>query len=215
MWHAAQNFSTRQQNSRCVFFRVCLSCEAKKQCCLCKAHLPVDAFGPSAWKRRDRDRQVCLRCQKKTRGRWLCSTCRQKLPQTQFTTYLRKRTCVEPNGRQECNRCYEHRARVLACSRAAKRAIPRLEPLRKRARNTAVLRACSLGSRRSTGCHAGTRITRRPLQRREAADNLPCAAQHAVCRTAVAGPPASSLYIHLSSLWRYGAEHSAHRTRQP
>ena len=127
------------QNPRWSMYRVCLSCDAKRKCFVCQSKQTKEYFGASAWMARKPTRRVCLQCQTKTRGSWKCAACHQRKPQQQFSDFIGKRPSGE-NGTQICNVCRAVVAQAVLRKRAAASTISRLEPLRKKLRQTQVLR---------------------------------------------------------------------------
>ena len=139
LWHAACHFASKHQNPRWSMYRVCLTCDAVKQCFNCKTKQTQEYFGTAAWKAREPKRRVCLQCQAKTRGSWTCTACQQRKPQQQFSIFISKRPSGE-DGTQVCNTCRTAIVQDAIRKRAATSATARLEPLRKRARHMQVLR---------------------------------------------------------------------------
>ena len=131
LWHAACHFASKHQNPRWSMYRVCLTCDAVKQCCVCKTKQTKEHFGPAAWNTRNPERRVCLQCQTKTRGSWKCAACQHRKPQHLFSMFISKRSSGE-NGTQMCNTCCTAIVQDAIRKRAATSAITRLEPLRKK-----------------------------------------------------------------------------------
>ena len=140
LWHAAYHFMRKYQNPRWSMYRVCMSCDAKKQCFVCQSKQTKEHFGAAAWMARDPKRRVCLQCQTKTRGSWKCVACQQRKPQQQFSNFIGKRLSGKEDGTQTCNACHTVLAQAVLRKRAAASSISRLEPLRKKLRRTQVLR---------------------------------------------------------------------------
>ena len=138
LWHAACHFASKHQNPRWSMYRVCLTCDAVKQCCVCKTKQTKEHFGPAAWNTRKPERRVCLQCQTKTRGSWKCAACQHRKPQHLFSMFISKRSSGE-NGTEMCNTCCTAIVQDAIRKRAATSAITRLEPLRKRARHRQML----------------------------------------------------------------------------
>ena len=120
-------------------YRVCISCDTKKECFVCHSKQTNDHFCASAWMAREPKRRVCLQCQTKTRGSWKCAACHQRKPQQQFSDFIGKRPSGE-DGTQTCNACRTVVAQAVLRKRAAASSISRLEPLRKTLRRTQMLR---------------------------------------------------------------------------
>ena len=139
LWHAACHFMRKHQNPRWSMYRVCMSCDTKKQCFVCQSKQTKEHFGASAWMAREPKRRVCLQCQTKTRGSWKCAACQQRKPQQQFSNFIGKRLSGK-DGTQTCNACHTVLAQAVLRKRAAASSISRLEPLRKKLRRTQVLR---------------------------------------------------------------------------
>ena len=139
LWHAACHFTRKHQNPRWSMYRVCISCDTKKECFVCHRKQTNDHFCASAWMARKPKRRVCLQCQTKTRGSWKCAACHQRKPQQQFSDFIGKRPSGE-DGTQTCNACRTVVAQAVLRKRAAASSISRLEPLRKKLRRTQVLR---------------------------------------------------------------------------
>ena len=138
LWHAACHFTRKHQNPRWSMYRVCISCDTKKECFVCHRKQTKEYFGASAWMARKPRRRVCLQCQTKTRGSWKCAACHQRKPQQQFSDFIGKRPSGE-NGTQICDACHAVVAQAVLRKRAAASTISRLEPLRKKLRQTQVL----------------------------------------------------------------------------
>ena len=49
LWYAACHFASKHQNPRWSMYRVCLSCDAKKACFVCRRKQTKEHFGASAW----------------------------------------------------------------------------------------------------------------------------------------------------------------------
>ena len=111
LWHAACHFASKHQNPRWSMYRVCLTCDTVKQCCVCKTKPTKEHFGPAAWNTRKPERRVCLQCQTKTRGSWKCA-------------YF---PCLSPSGPLEKmeRRCATHAALPL-CRMLSANVLPRL-----------------------------------------------------------------------------------------
>ena len=130
LWHAACHFGSKHQSPRWSMYRVCLSCVIKKKCSGCHKKLTQECFSRSAWQRNELSRKICLQCQNKTRGRWTCAACHQRVPIAHFSTFLQTRPSGE-DGTQTCNACRARKAQRRIRHQAATAAIARLEPLRK------------------------------------------------------------------------------------
>ena len=139
LWHAATHFASKHHNPRWSMYRVCLTCDAVKQCFICKTKQTQEYFGTAAWKAREPKRRVCLQCQTKTRGSWTRTACQQRKPQQQFSIFISTRPAGK-SGAQMCNTCRTAIVQDAIRKRAATSATARLEPLRKRARHMQVLR---------------------------------------------------------------------------
>ena len=139
LWHAAADFASKHQNPRWSMYRVCLSCDAVKQCCVCKGKHTKEYFSVAAKKAREPKRRLCLRCQSKTRGCWKRTACQQRKPLQQFSMLISRRPFGE-DGTQICNECRAASVQAAIRKRAATTSIGRLEPLRKRVRRSQVLR---------------------------------------------------------------------------
>ena len=100
----ASHFPSKHLNPRWSSYRVCFSCEAKKQCLVCHKSLTRECFSAAAWKCKQ-DRRKCLTCQRKTRGFWTCAGCQQRKQRDQYRTFLRRRPSGE-DGHQMCDACY-------------------------------------------------------------------------------------------------------------
>ena len=128
VWHAEANFPKKYHRPLCTYYRVCLTCEVRKECANCGVRQAEAAFGAAAWKARHVDRRVCRACARKQRGWWQRHTCYVRKEPSQFSAWLAKRTAGQ-DGRQICNGC---KALQVAC-RYAGRANHRLARLRARA----------------------------------------------------------------------------------
>ena len=104
VWHAASHFPSKHLNPRWSSYRICFSCEAKKQCLVCQKSLIKECFSAAAW-RCKQGRRKCLTCQRKTRGFWTCAGCQQRKQRDQYRTFLRRRPSGE-DGHQMCDACY-------------------------------------------------------------------------------------------------------------
>ena len=127
LWHVETNFPEKHRQRQCSFFRVCLTCEAKKPCFKCGVPKPEKEYGPAAWKARNADRRCCRDCVQKLRGHWSCAECLERKPHAEFTAWRESRDASQ-NGRQCCNTCI---SLALVCQ-IARRANKRLTPLRRR-----------------------------------------------------------------------------------
>lgn len=115
-WHVEENFPAKHRQRQCSFYRVCLTCEAKKPCFACKVPKPESDFGPAAWKSRHADRRICKICAQKIRGSWTCAQCEERKLQEEFSIWRRSHNCG-PNGRQTCDRCcWQVRMRRIAAA---------------------------------------------------------------------------------------------------
>ena len=131
LWHAAGHFLSKHLSPRWASCRVCLSCEAKKQCVVCLKTLTKEFFSVATWQRKKGNRRKCLTCQRKSRGSWTCAHCQQRKPQKQYKTYLRQHPSRQ-NGRQVCDVCYPTKAQQLKRQYIAAKSHARLASLRKR-----------------------------------------------------------------------------------
>ena len=131
LWHAAAHFASKHHNPRWRLYRVCMSCDAVKQCFSCTKKLTKEYFTVPAWKASKPERRLCLHCQKQ--GKWTCARCHQKLPTLQFSHYNKMRPGGGQNGRQTCNAC---RAIVVQAN------------VRKRAAKSSIYNVCNLCVRR-------------------------------------------------------------------
>ena len=105
LWHAACHFATTHQNPRWSMYRVCLSCDAKKQSFLCGTKHTKGHYSAAAWGTRKPKRRLCLRCQPETCGFWTCASCHQRRPREQFANFIAKRPSSR-NGTQTCDACH-------------------------------------------------------------------------------------------------------------
>ena len=119
-------------------YRVCLSCDAKKQCFLCQTKQTKEYFSHVAWQTRDPKRRLCLQCQTKTRGSWKCAVCHQRRSRHQFSYFISRRPSGK-DGTQTCNTCHAAKVQHAVRKRAAASSIARLEPLRKRLRHRQII----------------------------------------------------------------------------
>ena len=103
-WHVEENFPAKHRQRQCSFYRVCLTCEAKKPCFACKVPKPESDFGPAAWKARNADRRICKVCAQRIRGCWTCAQCEERKSEEEFSIWHRSHACGR-NGRQTCDRC--------------------------------------------------------------------------------------------------------------
>ena len=139
LWHAAAHFASKHQNPRWSLYRVCLSCDAKKQCFLCQTKQTKEAFSSAAWQARHLERRMCLQCQTKTRGQWVCVACKKRKPVLQFSIFVKQRPSSR-DGTQVCDACHAITAQATIRKRAAAAGTIRLEPLRKKLRQRQILR---------------------------------------------------------------------------
>ena len=128
-WHVEDNFPMKHRQRQCSFYRVCLTCEVKKACAMCKVPKPESDFGPAAWKARHADRRICQACAVRIRGSWICSHCSNRVPKEDFSVWLGRRAHTH-NGTQTCNQCLQS----LALHRCVQRTRERLRTLRLRLR---------------------------------------------------------------------------------
>ena len=138
LWHAATHFASKHQNPRWSMYRVCLSCDAKKQCFLCQTKQTKEYFSHVAWQTRDPKRRLCLQCQTKTRGSWKCAVCHQRRSRHHFSNFISRRPSGE-NGTQICDACHAAKLQHAVRKRAAASSAARLEPLRKRIRRRHII----------------------------------------------------------------------------
>ena len=138
MWHAAAHFASKHQNPRWSMYRVCLSCDTKKQCFLCQTKQTKEYFSHVAWQTRDPKRRLCLQCQTKTRGSWKCAVCHQRRSRHQFSYFISRRPSGK-DGTQTCDTCYAAKVQHAVRKRAAAASLARLEPLRKRIRRRHII----------------------------------------------------------------------------
>ena len=131
VWHAATHFLSKQLSPRWGSRRVCLSCEAKKQCFVRQKTLAVEFFSAAAWRLRQGNRRKCLTCQRKTRGAWTCARCRQRKQRDQYTIFLRRRSSGK-NGKQVCDACHTTRIQTVQRKRVAANTHARVASLRQR-----------------------------------------------------------------------------------
>jgi hypothetical protein len=118
--------------------RVCLSCDAKKQCLVCQAKQTKEYFSHVAWQTRDPKRRLCLQCQTKTRGSWKCAVCHQRRSRHHFSYFISRRPSGK-DGKQTCDTCHAAKMQHAVRKRAAASSIARLEPLRKRLRRRHII----------------------------------------------------------------------------
>ena len=140
LWHAACHFATKHQNPRWSLYRVCLTCNATRQCFSCMRKLTEEYFTASAWKTSKPNRRLCIACQQKCRGRWTCAQCCRKLPVLHFSHYSALRPGAGQNGRQTCDACRAIAVQATVRKRAAQRTAQRVQPLRKKLRVQQTLR---------------------------------------------------------------------------
>ena len=88
VWRAEANFPKKYHRPQCTYYRVCLTCEVRKECAKCGVRQAEAAFGAAAWKARHVDRRVCRGCAHKQRGWWQCHTCYVRKETSQFSTWL-------------------------------------------------------------------------------------------------------------------------------
>ena len=138
LWHAAAHFASKHQNPRWSMYRVCLSCDTKKQCFLCQTKQTKEYFSHVAWQTRDPKRRLCLQCQTKTRGSWKCAVCHQRRSRHQFSYFISRRPSGK-DGTQTCDTCHAAKVQHAVRKRAAAASIARLEPLRKRIRRRHII----------------------------------------------------------------------------
>ena len=138
IWHATCHFASKHQNPRWSMYRVCLSCDAKKQCFLCQTKQTKEYFSHVAWQTRDPKRRLCLQCQTKTRGSWKCAVCHQRRSRHHFSYFISRRPSGE-DGTQTCDTCHAAKMQHAVCKRAAASSIARLQPLRKRLRHRQII----------------------------------------------------------------------------
>ena len=138
LWHAAAHFASKHQNPRWSMYRVCLSCDAKKQCFLCQTKQTKEYFSHVAWQTRDPKRRLCLQCQTKTRGSWTCVVCHHRRSRHHFSYFISRRPSGE-DGTQTCDTCHAAKMQHAVRKRAAASSIARLQPLRKRLRHRQII----------------------------------------------------------------------------
>ena len=140
LWRPRDNFSPEHRNPRCSLSRVCTKCDNTRQCFVCKGKLPEEYFSPSAWRARKPARGVCLQCQPKSRGRWLCATCQRKKPLQEFSAFSAQRPSSQ-NGKQTCNACRAEATQKNVRKRAAQTTLTRVAPRRKKLRHQETMAA--------------------------------------------------------------------------
>ena len=128
----------RHHNPRWSMYRVCLSCDAKKQCFLCQIKQTKEYFSHVVWQTRDPKRRLCLQCQTKTRGSWKCAVCHQRRSRHQFSYFISRQPSGK-DGTQTCDTCHAAKVQHAVRKRAAAASIARLEPLRKRIRRRHII----------------------------------------------------------------------------
>ena len=168
LWHAVAHFASKHQNPRWSMYRVCLSCDAKKQCCVCQTKQTKESFSSAAWKARNLERRVCLQCQTKTRGQWVCAACKKRKPVLQFSILFKSRPSGQ-NGTQVCDACHAITAQATMRKRAAASGTIRLEPLRKKLRQRQILRETweAIAEHRNKRTSATSTVARlEPLRKR-------------------------------------------------
>ena len=134
LWRPCENFSRAHCNPRCALSRVCTKCDNIRQCFACKKKLTEKDFNPSAWRARKPARRICLHCQRKSRGRWLCATCQRKKPLEEFPAFSAQRSSGQ-DGTQTCNACTAEATQKNVRKRAAQTTLIRLAPRRKKLRH--------------------------------------------------------------------------------
>ena len=163
LWHAAAHFASKHQNPRWSMYRVCLSCDAKKQCFLCQTKQTKEYFSHVAWQTRDPKRRLCLQCQTKTRGSWKCAVCHQRRSRHHFSYFISRRPSVKEDGTQTCDTCHAAKMQHAVRKRAAASSTARLEPLRKRLRRRQIIQetweAIAANKKARTHDHASQTMT--------------------------------------------------------
>ena len=168
LWHAVTHFASKHHNPRWSMYRVCLSCDAKKQCCLCQRKQTRESFSSAAWNARNLERRLCLQCQTKTRGQWVCAACKKRKPMLQFAIFCKQRLSSQ-NGTQVCDACHAITAQATMRKRAAAASTKRLEPLRKKLRQRQILRETweAIAEHRNKRTSATSAVARlEPLRKR-------------------------------------------------
>ena len=130
--------ATKHQNPRWSMYRVCLSCDAKRDCFLCHIKYTKDYFSHMAWQTKDPKRRLCLQCQAKTRGSWKCMVCHQRRSRHQFSNFMSRRPSGQ-DGTQICDTCHTAKVQHAIRKRAAASSTARLGPLRKRVRQRQII----------------------------------------------------------------------------
>lgn len=131
VWHATSHFPSKHLHPRCSSYRVCLSCEAKKQCFVRQKSLTKESFSNAAWGRRADGQRKCRACQRKTRGCWICVRCRQRKEQHDYSVYRRQHPAGQ-HGRQVCDTCYTSHVPPVDRQHAVAISDARLPPRRAR-----------------------------------------------------------------------------------
>ena len=148
---------------RWSMYRVCLSCDAKKQCFLCQTKQTKEYFSHVAWQTRDPKRRLCLQCQTKTRGSWKCAVCHQRRSRHHFSYFISRRPSVKEDGTQTCDTCHAAKMQHAVRKRAAASSTARLEPLRKRLRRRQIIQetweAIAANKKARTHDHASQTMT--------------------------------------------------------
>ena len=185
LWHTAAHFALKHQNPRWTMYRVCISCDTKKECFVCQRKQRKEHFCASAWKAREPKRRLCLQCQTKTRGSWKCAACHQRKPQQQFSDFIEKRPSGK-DGTQTCNACRAVVAQAVLRKRAAASSKSRLAPLREKLRRTQVLRE----TWEAIAEHRQKRTSHTMTSEKEATNEV------ATQKKAEQSPPQEKLYVY-------------------
>ena len=108
IWRAPSEYGREHQRPQATFYRVCITCDAHKQCFICHERKDSTAFAKAAWATRRAARRICKAC---VRGCWTCRACRQRLPKANFRNYMRGRTKEDQDGTQVRDVCRQQKRR--------------------------------------------------------------------------------------------------------
>ena len=111
IWRAPSEYGREHQRPQATFYRVCITCDARKQCFICHESKDSTAFAEAAWATRRAARRICKACGCRVRGCWTCRACRQRLPKANVRNYMRGRTKEDQNGTQVCDVCRQQKRR--------------------------------------------------------------------------------------------------------
>ena len=107
LWKANAAFADIQQHKNCINTRVCLRCKERRKCKgTCGSLKTVDDFTPTEWEHAAWPSSTSGRCNDCLRsGNWKCKKCKKKIPNIEFTMWMRAHPTSNPDRTTRCNAC--------------------------------------------------------------------------------------------------------------